>query len=262
MSSFESFSKQTFWLCFLLAAGLFAIGNPSFVSRVDAFPAILSDDQQLSLPATGPDIHFGRIRTLALGDGVAQDILSQPIQFPKLIDIGLNSEENNSRYVDDLVVNYPGLKGLAIHQHHAIAESDISKIKKLMELKTLYFDCPIDEELTMNFTCLTKLKELRFGPLSNVSQSQKQRSLVLPTVKKLMLAGVKIDTIFLQSVKAPCLEDIELLSDTVEPHALDLLESFPTLKRIHLLRTPIRDEELLRLRSQFPRKSGEYQYSR
>lgn len=211
-----------------------------------AFPALLSDDQSLSLPATG-DIHFERVRTLGLHDRAEADLLSIPIKFPKLNQIGLNCEKNNSKYIEDLVSNYPNTGSLFLAQKTPISDYSMKRLASLSDLKKLSLSCPIESPILLNDISV-RVDELSVYNNNNILDAIVPVTLKFPKLKKLDIRGQAINETFFSNLYAPKLRHIFLGNVTLSAKCLNGLSNFAELRSIEMYRTPLDRSQVTFLR--------------
>jgi hypothetical protein len=213
-------------------------------SPVSALPAFFSDDQQLSLPSSGPDIRNDRIRSLTISDGARADIFTLPIRFPHLNSVGLATCDSNASHLKQLSTNYPRLNLLSIRQKSVFDDESLRQLAHFHHLVDLRLDCPI-ATATVLAQALPSLKGLLIGPNSNMTTQSLKVRIEFPDLLKLEICGTSIEPSFFIYFEAPRLKRLELVNVTLKPGSLEFIENLPNLKVIDLHRTAISPADIV-----------------
>jgi len=226
--------------------------------KVNALPSFLSDDQQLSLPATG-DIKFDRIRSLSINVGAPIDTFGNPKKFPHLEGVGLSAAGDNDHFLQQLTINYPQLKDLSIRQHAALSDESLQRLKSFTHLNTFSLDAPIANGESLAKSLPPTLSSLMIGPNNNITNSTQPVEYEFPSLKRLDIRGGTVSAAFFQDWKASGLKQIFFGNVTLSEGALAPLHQLPTLKSIDLYRSPLSQSDTEILKSHHVRvthKSG------
>ncbi len=237
----SSLAKSAF-LAPIAALMLFPIFKPAL-----ALPAFVSDDQELSLPASGA-MNFEKIRTLSLHAGAPLNILDAPIKFPHLEGIGLFNAAANATYIDQLVANYPKLKSIRIRQLAVLDEQSMNRLCELHFLSELDIDCPISNFSSMKSLTLS-LKSLALSPLSTLAASDSGSRLEFPRLVRIDIRGTSVGPVFFSKLCAPNLHKVLLANLTVSPGGLHGLAACSKLREVEIYNVDVSREDIQFLES-------------
>jgi hypothetical protein len=237
--------KQALAVISTLALLVLSVWEKSALS----LPVFLSDDQQLSLPASGA-MNFRKIRTLSLHDGAAVELLGTPIRFPNLKQIGLSSSEANGAYLRELLDNYPRLSAIRIDQKASLDEESIKRIANFDVLTNLDLDCPMSNNDLLIRSLPASLRCLSLGPKNSLTLSTFGGQLELPRLVKLDIRGSSVERSFFRKLRTPKLHKIALINVKAASGSLYELAAFSELRIIEMYKVEAKDEEVDFLRNQ------------
>jgi hypothetical protein len=144
--------------------------------------------------------------------------------------------------LQDLSLNYTGLKKLGIIQTKPLKSQDVETLKKFDHLKGLSLDCPIESDDELEKCLPASLEELMIGPNCDITNSSS--GLYLNQVRILRLVGVQVSAKFLKNLHCPELLTLDLLNSTIEKNSFTVFGFLPKLRKLTVTRSRLSAEDI------------------
>jgi hypothetical protein len=229
--------KKVVILLSLYLVCLPAIANP-----------LLPDANRMVIPPNDYKSSYNNIRYLTVMEGAPENLFdAPPLKFPNLKEVYITESSATETHLGYLLKHYPWIGNLGIKLKHTVSEDIVQKFY-LLTSNQLAINFPTKSPDAFAASLPKSLKLLLIGQNSNLIETS-EISLTLPKLSKLDIRGAKVDADFLKNSNLPSLKELQMVNVSIAKGQLNYIEKCQKLKQIILIKTPLNDDSLTRMKA-------------